>query len=263
MLMTDTFPEIESYLRDSVGLDPEATPRMIGRAVDRILSEKQIHDPLEYLEILKSSKTEFAYLLEHVLVPETWFFRYPEAYHYLRRWVSSQPVQKNRLRVLSVPCSTGEEPYSIVMTLLDAGLSPEEFLVDAADINAKALEKARTGEYTENSFRGFFLTHRDRYFEKDSHYFQLKKSVTSLVNFFPWNVQQEEPAGLRPRYDIIFCRNLFIYFHRAAQKKMLLTLKQLLDVDGLLFAGHAEAGPLLSPVFRPIPPLHAFVHCKR
>ena len=263
MIMTDTFPEIEAYLRDSVGLDPDATPRMIGRAVDRILSEKRIADPSDYLKILKSSETEFDYLLEHVLVPETWFFRYPEAYHYLRRWVHGQTARKNKLHILSVPCSSGEEPYSIVMTLLDAGFSPEQFLIDAADINARALEKARTGFYTQNSFRGFFLTHRDRYFEKSAQDFHLKQTILPLVNFFPWNVQGERPPELKPRYDVIFCRNLFIYFHALAQKQMMLTLNQLLDVDGLLFTGHSEAGPFLSPVFRPIVPLNAFVHRRR
>ncbi|MCI0413890.1 protein-glutamate O-methyltransferase CheR [bacterium] len=260
--VTDIVPEIESYLRDSVGLDPDSTPRMIGRAVDRILSEKRIDDAACYLEILKSSEAEFDYLLEQVLVPETWFFRYPEAYHYLKRWVQDQTSRKNRLRILSVPCSTGEEPYSIAMTLLDAGLLPEQFVIDGADINARALDKARTGTYTPNSFRGFFLTHQDRYFEKHQQDFQLKKNILSMVNFCLWNVHQEPPAVLKTRYDIIFCRNLFIYFHAEAQNKMMLTLRRLLDEDGLLFTGHAEAGPFLSPLFRPITPLNAFVHRK-
>ncbi len=257
--MTDSFPEIESFLRDSVGLDPDATPRMISRAVDRILSEKQIDDPALYLEILKNSESEFDYLLEHVLVPETWFFRYPETYHYLRRWAYGRTKQ---LHILSVPCSTGEEPYSIVMTLLDAGLLPHQFKIDAADINARALEKARAGAYSQNSFRGFFLTHRDRYFERPPQDFRLKETLPPLVNFFLWNVQQESPPELKERYDIIFCRNLFIYFHLEAQKQMMRTLSQLLADDGLLFTGHAEAGPFLSPFFRPVAPLNAFVHRK-
>jgi chemotaxis protein methyltransferase WspC len=263
MLMTDTFREIEAYLHDAVGLDPAATPRMIARAVDRILSEKGISDASHYLEMLKTSESEFDYLLEHVLVPETWFFRYPEAYHYLRRWVHDQSARLSRLHILSVPCSTGEEPYSILMTLLDAGLSPEQFMIDAADINATALEKARAGRYTQNSFRGFFLTHRDKYFEKRADDFQLKETLPPLVNFFVWNVQGEIPLELKPRYDVIFCRNLFIYFHPLAQKQTMLVLHRLLDAEGLLFTGHSEAGPFLNPLFRPILPLNAFVHRRR
>jgi chemotaxis protein methyltransferase WspC len=202
-------------------------------------------------------------LLETVLVPETWFFRYPDAYHYLSRYVSTALPHRRafgKIRILSVPCSTGEEPYSIAMTLLDSGMSAGQFQIDAADVSATALEKAQKARYTQNSFRGTNAKHPGRYFEKDSGQFQLRPEILRLVRFFHWNVQERPPAGIGPGYDIIFCRNLFIYFHRPAQKQMISTLKQLLDEDGLLFSGHAEAGPLLSPDFQPIPPMKAFVH---
>ncbi len=261
--MIRSFPEIESYLATYVGLDPDATPGMVGRAVERILAEKQISESSEYFQLLKSSKLELEYLLEQVLVPETWFYRYPDAYHYLKRWAGAQQNAPNRLRILSVPCSTGEEPYSIAMTLTDAGLPPEKFLIDAADVSSKALQKADEALYSQNSFRGSDLAYRERYFQKDSGLFRLNTNIRKLVKFFVWNVQEPLPKEAKSRYDVIFCRNLFIYFHHAAQRRMIATLKQLLDPHGLLFAGHAEAGPLLSPAFQSIPPMKAFVHCKQ
>lgn len=261
--MIRSFPEIESYLSEYAGLNPGAMPGIIGRAVERILVEKQLEDPSEYLQIMRCSPKEFDSLLEQVLVPETWFFRYPEAYRYLQRHVASRlDPNPYKFRILSVPCSTGEEPYSIAISLTEAGLRPTQFLIDAADISHTALQKARKGEYTGNSFRGTDLTYRNSYFDARSDHFQLQPRILELVKFFSWNVLQPAPPQLKSNYDVIFCRNLFIYLHRQAQRKMIATLKQLLKADGLLFTGHAEAGPFLSPAFRPLIPMKAFVHCK-
>ena len=260
-------PEIESYLRSNAGLDPDATPGMVSRAVDRILAEKQITDPSEYLQLLKGSDSELETLLEQVLVPETWFFRYPESFHLLRRYAAEQSrqikVSHQKLRILSVPCSSGEEPYSIAITLLEAGLQPEQFLIDAADLSKRSLMKAKSAIYSENSFRGQDLLYRDRYFHMEAGLFRLNERLRKLVKYSLWNVLKEPPKEIKSRYDIIFCRNLFIYFHPAAQTRMKGVLSQLLAPNGLLFAGHAEAGLLLNPEFRPVPPMKAFAHRKQ
>ena len=266
--MTRSFPEIEHYLSEYVGLNPAAIPGMVGRAVERMLTQRKLDDASEYLQLMKSSRKEFDSLIEQVLVPETWFFRYPEAYQYLQRWALRQlqeqaTTRTRKLKILSVPCSTGEEPFSIAIALLEAGLQSEQFQIDAADISQAALEKARTGRYTHNSFRGAGQHHRDRHFIRESGNYQLNKNIRELVKFFLWNVQEPTPPQIKSSYDIIFCRNLFIYFHPTAQKKMIATLTQLLDSRGLLFAGHAEAGPLLSPAFRALAPMKAFVHGKQ
>jgi chemotaxis protein methyltransferase WspC len=266
--MTRSFPEIEHYLSEYAGLNPAAIPGLVGRAVERRLAQKHLNDSSEYLQLMRSSQTEFDSLLEQVLVPETWFFRYPDAYQYMKRWAVNRLQEPDRtplrkLKIFSVPCSTGEEPYSIAIALLDAGLRPEQFQIDAADISHTALKKARTGRYTPNSFRGTDLHYRDRYFIRQSEEYELKENVLSLVKFFLWNAQEPPPPQVKSSYDIIFCRNLLIYFHPTAQKKMIGTLTQLLDSRGLLFAGHAEAGPLLSPAFRALAPMKAFVHGKQ
>jgi chemotaxis protein methyltransferase WspC len=265
--MTRSFPEIEHYLSEYVGLNPSAIPGIVGRAVERMLTQKKLDDAEEYLQLMKSSQREFDDLLEQVLVPETWFFRYPEAYQYLQRWALTRlqeqsSVRPLQLKILSVPCSTGEEPYSIAIALLEAGLRSEQFRIDAADISHTALEKAKTGHYSQNSFRGTGQHYRQRHFTKESGNYQLNENILKLVRFFLWNVLEPPPSQIKSSYDIIFCRNLFIYFHPTAQKKMIATLTQLVDSRGLLFAGHAEAGPLLSPAFRVLAPMKAFVHCK-
>jgi chemotaxis protein methyltransferase WspC len=259
----NSYRAIEDFVRETTGINPDATPGMISRTVERILADQKYNDAEELLLDLKASKKHFDSFLEHVLIPETWFFRYPDAYHYLKRWAQHQILKRKPLRILSVPCSTGEEPFSIAMALLDAGLLRQQFTIDAADISLNALKKAEAGIYTGNSFRGSDLHYRERYFlEKDAE-FQLSPEIHSSVNFFAWNVQEPPPHNLKKHYDVIFCRNLFIYFHSAAQKRMKTLLKDLLNADGLLFTGHAESGLLLAPVFRSLPPARAFVQCTK
>jgi chemotaxis protein methyltransferase WspC len=257
------YSAIETFVRESTGINPDATPGMMNRAVERILADRKYNDPEELLLDLKASKKVFDSFLEQILVPETWFFRYPEAYHYLKRWARQQITNRKPLRILSVPCSTGEEPFSIVMALLDAGFNRQQFIVDAADISLIALKKAEAGLYTENSFRGTDLFYREKYFQEKDSVFQLLPAIRSSVNFFVWNVQEPPPSSLKRHYDVIFCRNLFIYFHSTAQKRMKNLLNDLLDAHGLLFTGHAESGLLLAPIFRSLPPARAFVQCKK
>jgi chemotaxis protein methyltransferase WspC len=262
MLQTQ-YPAIENFIRDTTGINPDATPGILSRTVERFLAENKYIDADDLLMELKSSKKSFDSFLQQILVPETWFFRYPDSYQFLKRWARQQIISKKQIRILSVPCSTGEEAFSIAMALLDSGISTQQVTIDAADISAEALKKAEEGIYSNNSFRGTELDFRTRYFTKKDNSYLIAPQVRKLVRFWVWNVHDRPPAGLRRIYDVIFCRNLFIYFHQTAQKEMKTILNDLLDSKGLLFTGHAEAGTLVAPSFKSIPPVRAFVHCKK
>ena len=153
------------------------------------------------------------------------------------------------MRALSVPCSTGEEPYSIAMTLLDAGLSSEKFQIDAIDISAHLLDIARLGMFGSNSFRGSELKFRNQYFQKTDAGFRLCDRVRQCVKFEQGNVLEERFRFGSEPYDFIFCRNLLIYFYNEAQGQALKSLRQLLTADGLLFVGSAETGLLTQHRF--------------
>jgi chemotaxis protein methyltransferase WspC len=253
------YPAIENFLKECAGISPNSTPGMIDRIVKRILDDRKFRNENEYLNLLKESQTEFDAFLEEVLVPETWFFRYPASFEFLKHAVVTF---RKPIRILSVPCSSGEEPYSIAITLVQAGFLADQFKIDAADVSDRALEKAEQATYRKNSFREQEQTFAQQYFMKHGTEFQLKDSIRRLVTFTKWNVLQRPPAQLRPAYDIIFCRNLLIYFHKTAQSKMVTIIEGLLNRNGLLFVGHAEAGPLISNSFQPIEPLKAFAHCR-
>ena len=257
--------QLNVLLGEYAGLNPDATPGVTERAVQNILEQKPGIDVEQYYQLVQRSNEEMELLLDQIVVPETWFFRYPDAFTLLQNWVLSTWLpnrRQSRLKILSVPCSTGEEPYSVAIALQEAGLPIDRFTIVAADISTRALKQAKAAVYNRHSFREPDSGIRGKYFSVQSDAFHLSETVRSTVKFHRWNVQHAPPIEITGPYDVIFCRNLFIYLHRAAQKNLMTKLSSLLSNQGLLFAGHAEAGYLLSPAFKPLPPLKAFVHCK-
>jgi chemotaxis protein methyltransferase WspC len=241
-----SLPQIIALLRQTVGLDVASVGvHLIERAVKRRIDVNDLRNISQYADLIQRSEPELQSLFEAVAVPETFFFRYPESFAALRQIVADQYLfGSQKMRVLSVPCSTGEEPYSIAMTLLDAGLSWEKFHIDAVDINAHSLTIAKLGMFGSNSFRGSELQYRNQYFRKANAGFRICDRVRQCVKFEQGNILEERFRFGDEPYDFIFCRNLLIYFFAEAQDQAIKSLRQLLTADGLLFVGAAETSLL-------------------
>jgi chemotaxis protein methyltransferase WspC len=153
------------------------------------------------------------------------------------------------LRILSLPCSTGEEPFSMAMALLDGGLPPSRFHIDAIDISTRALAWAEQGTYGKNSFRAKDLSFRERYFEPMDRGYRLSDSVRRQVHFRHGNLLSAGWLHGAHGYDVIFCRNVLIYFDLVTQRRALDVLGRLLTPAGLLFVGPSETGLLLDHGF--------------
>lgn len=241
--------EIEQLLRDTIGLDAES----IGRpTLDRAILERRSAcgsaDVRAYAAQVWSSKEELQALIEAVVVPETWFFRDPGAFDALSAVVrhGALPMATEPLRLLSVPSSTGEEPYSMAMALLDAGVPSARFQVDAMDVSLRALERAAAAVYGRNSFRGSGTLGREHHFETAPGGRRVCQRVRRQVRFRHGNLLQLPYLPGRDRFDVIFCRNLLIYFDRAMQDRAIAALGALLKPEGLLFVGSSEGGLALS-----------------
>lgn len=245
--------EVEAWLRKTIGLEPNSIgSSQIARAFRKCFLASGLTNQHSYLRKLRTSTKEQEELIENIVVPETWFFRDRHPFNFLARYISSEWLPTNAhtvLRVLSVPCATGEEPYSIAMTLLKAGLKPHQFQIDATDISKQAILKAKAGIYGKNSFRGENLNFREKYFQPTAHGFQLCELVRNSVNFRQGNIL--EPLFLRVQkpMHIVFCRNLLIYLEPSARLHILQILDRLLADSGLLFVGSAEAGQINSKQF--------------
>jgi len=242
-----TAAHIEALLRARLGLDAAA----LGTGtLERALRERRVavgvNDLPAYWNLLHSTPDEFQSLIEAVVVPETWFFRHREALLALARFAAQRVSDDSSrlLRVLSLPCSSGEEPYSIAMALLDAGIPPGRFRVDAVDVSARALERARAGAYGINSFRGAPLDFRDRYFKPCAGGFTLDARVRQQVRLQLGNLVDPNLLAGEAPYDFVFCRNLLIYFGTDVQKRAVGTLERLTAPDGMIFVGPAEASVL-------------------
>ncbi len=245
----------EELLRLRIGLDPStAGPALVRRAIrDRmralgITPEKSV----EYLDTLGQSDGELQALVEEIVVPESWFFRDTHPFILLGEIASTWIDEPSRppFRALSLPSAGGEEPYSIAMTLLDLGLTPKRFRVDAVDISERSLTVARRGFFSSNSFRANDITFRDRHFTKVPEGFELDSQIRSSVRFHQGNVLDPTLLQGEPRYDAVFCRNLLIYLDEPARKLAVANLDRLLSFDGTLLLGHAEPLSILGPTFR-------------
>lgn len=236
--------DIEARLNQFIGLDAGSLgPSAISSAVRTRMKKLSVKQTEDYVSLLATSEAELQELIENIVVSETWFFRDRQPFVALARWAAdiwlpSHP--QGVMRLLSAPCATGEEPFSMVMALLDAGVLPERFVVEAVDISLTALARTRRGVYGRNSFRGHGLEFRDRYFRPVSEGWQLDEAVHRQVQFRQANLLDPAYTGSAGVKDVIFCRNMLIYFDEPAQRRLRAALDSLLSPGGLLFVGHAE-----------------------
>jgi chemotaxis protein methyltransferase WspC len=236
------------FLKGRIGLDVASIGEaIVERAIRQRFLASKAADSDGYWNLLQSSADEQQALIEAVIVPETWFFRYPESFVSLSKLAKDRIAALNGvrpIRILSLPCSTGEEPYSIAMALLDADILAQQFTIDAMDISPISIQRAQRGIYGKNSFRGDDISFRDRYFNAVPDGFQLQDRVRDRIDFQAGNLL--DPAlNNRTPYDFVFCRNLLIYFDQTTQKHVFEVLKRLTRDDGVLFIGPAE-GSLLT-----------------
>jgi chemotaxis protein methyltransferase WspC len=235
---------LEERLSRRIGLDPASiSPGLVARAVRSRMAERGLNDLEAYAQLAASSDEECQALVEDVVIPESWFFRDDRPFRLLRElartgWLANPA--RPPLRVLSLPCARGEEPYSIVMTLVDAGLPSDRFIVDAVDVSARVLAHAELGVYSTNAFRGVDPSTRDRYFRPCHRGFELDSAIRTRVRFRVANLFDPDLLLGEPPYDVVFCRNLLIYLTVEARSRALAILDRLLAADGLLVVGHAD-----------------------
>ena len=237
---------IESLLEKRIGLSTESVSSdIIAKAVQSRMQARGIAALDAYLAELRAAPAEWAELIELSIIPETWFFRNHQSFQFLRRCLKTEwlPLRSGRqFRALSLPCSTGEEPYSIGITALESGLPEQAITIDAVDVSAKSLQKACAGLYGKESFRNKELdaTLRQRYFSEVSGKFQIQEHVRRIVRFQQGNLLDSTLLAGEKAYDVIFCRNVLIYLGSAAKQATIRLLDRLLAETGILFVGHAE-----------------------
>ena len=258
--------KIKKLLNYKIGLNPDSVgDSSIERAINQRKNELRYDTVEQYYLFLLEDAPELYRLIEEVVVPETWFFRNNSPFsalksHYVKHHKFKK--QQRELRILSIPCSTGEEPYSIAIALMEVNPGFQRLHIDAVDISKNALAKAKRAIYSENSFRGDDANLKQQYFEKLSNGYRIDAKIKSLVNFTQGNFLVDPLCSEPEYYDIIFCRNLLIYFDKQTQKKAYQKLHRALRPGGLLFVGHAETSQVGRDLFEPTPYEQSFAFAK-
>ena len=234
------------YDASGISLHDGKGPLVIARLQKR-LKEQGYRSFAEYLDAVERDRTGavLTELVDAMATNHTSFFREPQHFAYLQSSILPQ-VRARRvpvpLKVWSMPCSTGEEPYSLAISLLDAGL-PSGFTLLASDLSTKALRRARDGVYRQQTVAGLPKGVLRRHFERgvgaEDGLVRVTASLRRQVAFRRLNLI--DLADLGRRFDVIFCRNLLIYFDHAAQQRSIAALERHLAPGGYLFISHSES----------------------
>ena len=245
----------QTLLRRATGLS--VSKSVAERAVGQRMEQTGFADSEAYLQAI--TPAEMTQLIELVVVPESWLFRDPQAFYATVELVQERWARGRATRILSIPCAGGEEPYSMAMALRDGGVPKQAFSIDAYDLSPGCIERAQAGIYGRNAFRAQDVAFRERYFTHlaDDAY-RIIDALREQVTFRQGNLLQFDTATYKKHYDVIFCRNLLIYFDKPTTRAAIANLSALLADDGMLLAGYAEVPSFCQNGFAPLQFRQAF-----
>lgn len=213
--------------------------RQMKRRIDALISKHSIKGYESYVQLLKTDKEAFDEFVNYLTINVSEFYRNPEQWVLLEKEIIPQLMKQfgNRLKIWSAACSTGDEPYSLVM-LLAKFMPLSNIKIIATDIDKQVLDKARMGMYNEKSLKGLPKEFVKEYFTQiNDKSYQISDKVKKCVDFSQHNLLKDTyPTGC----DMIICRNVLIYFTEEAKEDIYRKFNGSLKKDGILFVGSTE-----------------------
>jgi chemotaxis protein methyltransferase CheR len=270
-LTEETFRRISDLIREETGIFMRDSKKLLlANRIRRRLAALGLDSFQEYYELLtagnEAAAEERRRFIDAISTNETYFFRGDSHFEALRSVVLPDLFQRSRhIRLWSAGCSTGEEPYTICMVAAEAAAGRWEGRIEvtATDISTDAIDKARRGLYEGRTLALVPPAVLRRYFEREGEdTWRVGEQVRGQVTFHVHNLLKDDPPGRD--FDIIFCRNVMIYFDRGTQGRVVDSVfAEALSPAGYLFIGHAEsligntrrfryAQILRSPIYRPV-----------
>jgi chemotaxis protein methyltransferase CheR len=239
------FDQFRKLIYDESGITFSSTNRAIleSRLRER-LRDKQITHVNEYYTLLLKDKEELKLMLDSVTTNLTRFFRNQPHFDALVNYIIPEVIKlkkasgDTKVRVWSAGCSTGEEPYTLAMILKDKLPAPFTAEILASDISLKSLMVGKAGFYPESRIVGIPENYLNRFFEHKNNGYQAKDDIMKMIRFDYHNLKND--SGQR-NLDILFCRNVLIYFDEAAQKAVIDRFWDAMAVKSFLFIGHSES----------------------
>jgi len=239
--------EIRMLIEERTGIHFDSSrERFFSARVREHLQERGYSRSAELLRAIRKTNVEYEALLEKLLTQETTFFRYPAVFEaFEKRVLPELHVKKfwknpRTLRVWSAGCSTGEEPYSIAITILDSLSLAEAWDVEilATDIGRQALKHGERAIYSGRSLSSVNERQLATHFSSAEGSHQVKSRIRKLVNFVQMNLASPVYVG---KMDLIFCMNVLIYFSEERRRALVQRFYDALEPGGYLFLGHSES----------------------
>ncbi|WP_340679536.1 CheR family methyltransferase [Paraglaciecola sp.] len=256
------FENVRNILYKKSGIRlADSKDSMVYSRLARRLRVLRITSVTDYLKYLDENNTEEQQFINALTTNLTSFYREKHHFPILQDYLVSHPGKR---RIWCAASSTGEEPYSIAMTVaetFDSFTTPVEII--ASDIDSVVLEKARAGIYSQDSVRDLSAEQLKRFFHRgkmsNNGFVRAVPELRKMVNFRQINLTHTK-WDIKPQVDVLFCRNVMIYFDKETQIKILTQMVELMSVDGLYIAGHSETfanathlvAPIGKTVYRPV-----------
>lgn len=249
---------VRAQVRRHAGINLSAAKQdLIYNRLVRRLRALNLASFAEYRARVEIEGGEMGEIINAITTNVTAFFREPHHFETLSQLVTRRPIEageRPRLRIWSAGCSTGEEPYSIAITLFETlgpALGDWDVKVLATDIDTRVLEVAQSGVYPLDRIEQVPVARRDRWFQRGTGEHagscRVRPEVGQILTFRPLNLIEAWPV--HGPFDVIFCRNVLIYFERALQTRIIRQFASLLRPGGLLFLGHSESAGEAASLF--------------
>ena len=247
------FKKLSRFIERELGIRmPDIKRVMLESRLHKRLRVLSMEDFAEYCDFLFSDRgmrIEFPFMIDVVTTNKTDFFREPDHFVFMENKIIRPRLlekgENSRFDIWSSASSTGEEIYTLAMVM--EGIREEynalQYSIAGSDISQEVLSKARKGIYHISRIESLPLNMKKKYFLKsknsENELVKVKKNIQQHVSFFQQNLMDDQ-YDIKKSFDIIFCRNVLIYFSQEKQKKILLSLHKHLKDDGFLFLGHSE-----------------------
>ncbi len=211
--------------------------KQMKRRIDSLIAKNGISGYTDYVKALRVDKALYNEFINYLTINVSEFYRNPEQWEVLERDILPLLLQKSKsLKIWSSACSTGDEPYTLVM-VLNKFMPLNAIKIIASDIDKGALEKAHAGVYTSKSVENLPKAYLDKYFTRTGDLFTIKSEVKNCVSFKQHNLLRDSYPD---NCDLIVCRNVLIYFTEEAKNEIYKKFNTSLKNEGILFVGSTE-----------------------
>lgn len=257
-LSEDVFRLIRDIIKDYCGLYFDDSSRyLIEKRLSRRVKNHHLNDFRDYYRFIrydKNTEEELSAIMDILTVNETYFFREQNQLKAFSEEILEELKVTNKgkktLRIWSAGCSTGEEPYTITMLMNEKNNFHDwDIEIYGSDISQRVLQTARKGTYRKNSFRTTEPYYIKKYFTEEDCVFKINDSLKKHVNFSYLNLLDPFKTRFLGKMDVIFCRNVLIYFDNVSRKKVIENFYDRLTDGGYLLLGHAESLMNISTAF--------------